>query len=94
MSTTATTLAGERLGVPERLVLSPAQGVFRPLPPETFTTEGEIVVEGQTIGLVDASGRWVPVESRFSGFLMGLLAHPGERVRAGQPVAWLRVFSR
>jgi hypothetical protein len=31
------------------------------------------------------------VRSPFRGTLMGMLAHPGERLRAGQPVAWLRV---
>ena len=28
--------------------------------------------------------------SPFAGELMGVLAHPGERVQAGQPIAWLR----
>ena len=28
--------------------------------------------------------------SRFTGFLMGMLVHSGERVREGQPIAWLR----
>jgi biotin carboxyl carrier protein len=83
-------MAGEHPWVPECVVLSPTSGVFRPLPPETVTVEGEIVYVGQTIGVIEASGESTPVCSRFTGFLMGMLAHADERVREGQPVAWLR----
>jgi biotin carboxyl carrier protein len=33
----------------------------------------------------------MPVCSPFRGRLIGMLAHPGERLREGQPIAWLRV---
>jgi hypothetical protein len=36
-------------------------------------------------------GESVPVTSPHTGFLMGLLALPGERVRSSQPLAWVRV---
>lgn len=85
---------GELLGVPERLVVAPCLGVFEPLAPGTVTTEGEIVQAGQAIGVLRSSGRDVEVRSPFTGFLMGHLAQTGERVREGQPVAWLRVFER
>jgi biotin carboxyl carrier protein len=85
---------GELLGVPERVIVAPCLGVFEPMPPTTVTTEGEIVEKGQTVGVLRSSGADVPVRSPFSGFLMGLMAHRGERVREGQPVAWLRVFER
>jgi multidrug efflux pump subunit AcrA (membrane-fusion protein) len=86
----AAVLIGEHVLVPERIILAPAAGLFRPLPPKTVTTEGEIVYEGQSVGIVTSSGTPHDVTSPFSGFLMGILAHPGERVREGQPVAWLR----
>jgi [acyl-carrier-protein] S-malonyltransferase len=35
----------------------------------------------------------VEVRTPFAGRLVGFLAHPGERVTAGQPVAWLHVVS-
>ena len=89
---TITTLYAEELRVPERLIVAPAGGLFRPLPPETVTTEGEIVAEGQTVGMVSVSGDDVPVRSAFRGWMMGLLAVEGERVREGQPVAWLRAI--
>jgi biotin carboxyl carrier protein len=81
---------GEALSVLERVVVSPALGVFRPHPPATITAEGEIVSEGQQLGVIEGPGLRLPVTSPFAGFMMGLLAHPGERVREGQPVAWLR----
>ena len=51
----------------------------------------QVVTEGQVVGVVEARGQAHPVRSAFTGFLVGMLAHPGERVREGQPVAWLRI---
>ena len=53
---TTSVLYAEELRVPERLIVAPAGGVFSPVPPETVTTEGEIVAEGQTVGHVSVSG--------------------------------------
>ncbi|HEY3139493.1 MAG TPA: hypothetical protein VGJ86_00090 [Acidimicrobiales bacterium] len=82
----------EDLYVPERLIPAPAAGVFRLLPPEVVTSEGEIVQAGQVMGSIDRNAGAVDVVSPHTGFLMGLLAHPGERVRDGQPLAWVRVL--
>lgn len=82
---------GENLSIPERVVVSPTLGVFQPARVDVVTTEGEIVHAGQTVGTIEASGASIPVVSPFTGFLMGMLAEDGDRVRAGQPVAWLRV---
>jgi len=88
--TIETVLPGEHLDVLERVVISPATGTFTTLPPQTVTTEGEIVHRGQVMGTVDGPGGPVHVESPFTGFLMGVLAVAGERVREGEPIAWLR----
>lgn len=85
-------LEGEQLSAPERVVVAPAAGGFRAVAPEVVTAEGEVVDEGQTVGVVVNGGDEVPVRSPFRGFLMGMLAHEGERVREGQPVAWLRIL--
>src|SRR5581483_3514902 len=92
MEATATTFAGERLSVPEKVVISPCLGQFRPAPPDVVTAEGELLDAGQVVGYIDAQGSTVPVRSNFAGWMMGLLVHDGERVREGQPVAWLRAL--
>ena len=92
---------GERLYVSERLVISPCAGIFElssargapsaaaiqpSAPGATLHVAGSPVQIGDLLGLVSGT----EVRSPFAGELMGLLAHPGERVQAGQPIAWLR----
>lgn len=82
-------LDGEILAVPERVIVAPAVGVFRPL--DSTPGVETVVVAGQAIGVVEGPGASTPVRSPFPGALVGMLARAGERVREGQPVAWLRV---
>ncbi len=86
---------GEVLAVPERVIVAPAVGVFRPLAETdvdlTDDTSGTVIAAGQAIGVVEGPGSSTPVRSPFGGFLVGMLARRGERVREGQPVAWLRL---
>ncbi|MET0276079.1 MAG: biotin/lipoyl-containing protein [Acidimicrobiia bacterium] len=84
---------GEGLGVPERMIIAPSVGVFRPHEDVDAVTveEGTLVGEGQTVGHLDGPGTSTPVRSPFAGRLIGMLVAPGERLRQGQPVAWLRV---
>jgi biotin carboxyl carrier protein len=84
--------SAEEVYVPERLIAAPAAGVFHASAPDVVTTEGEIVHAGQVVGSIEVTGGSVTVTSAHTGFLMGLLALPGERVRADQPLAWVRVF--
>lgn len=81
---------GEHLGGPERVILAPALGVFRPVD-DAPLPEGRVVRKGDVVGVVEVGGRTLPVRSAFTGRLLGMMAHPGERVRENQPVAWLRV---
>ncbi len=85
--------AGERFHVDERLVLSPAAGLFTPaegleqLIPGKPRHEGEVRIEvGGLVGTVGATD----IRSAFAGSVEGILVLPGERVSSGQPVAWLR----
>jgi biotin carboxyl carrier protein len=80
-------MIGERLTVPERMIVAPSVGVFR----SVALDEGTTIAEGDVVGMLDGPGTTSPVRSPFGGTLMGMLAHPGERLREGQPVAWLRV---
>lgn len=84
---------GELLAVPERVIIAPAPGRFRPVSDQdpAPADKAEPVDREQVIGYVDGIGHSTPVRSPFPGRLMGLLAHAGERVREGQPVAWLRL---
>lgn len=77
---------GELLDVPERMIVAPSVGVFRP-----HVAHGNVVDAGEEIGVVEGPGTSMPIRSPFRGMLIGMLAHPGERLREGQPVAWLRV---
>jgi [acyl-carrier-protein] S-malonyltransferase len=98
---------GEHLYTSERVVVSPGAGIFSPdaglsapgpggpAAPSTSGPSagaptdggsGEVVV-GDLLGLVGDS----EVRTPFAGQVVGFLAHPGERVVAGQPLAWLRV---
>jgi biotin carboxyl carrier protein len=86
---------GEVLAVPERVIVAPTVGVFRPLSDTdvdlTAAAGGTLVTAGQAIGVIEGPGSSTPVRSPFGGFLVGMLARRGERVREGQPVAWLRL---
>lgn len=80
---------GEHLHVRERLVVSPATGVFQPEPAsDGATAEGETIPVGGLLGHVADQ----EVRSPFAGWLMGMMAMPGERVLVGQPIAWLRAL--
>jgi len=81
-STPAPRVEGEHLFAVERLVVSPAAGVFTPaeLGPETRIEVGDV------IGTVGDE----PVHSPFGGTLQSFIAMPTERVAPRQPIAWLR----
>lgn len=75
---------GEQLHVCERVVISPCAGVFEPT--ISAVAAGTRIEIGTIVGRVSRRD----VHSLFAGRLMAMLALPGERMRAGQPVAWLR----
>jgi len=89
---------GEHLYVSERVVVSPAAGIFSPeasvaapgtglLPGTDRAGSGET----STVGVGDLLGRVGSGEVRtpFAGRVVRWLVGPGERVQEGQPVAWL-----
>jgi [acyl-carrier-protein] S-malonyltransferase len=79
--------AGERLYLSERIIVSPCAGLFDLTPPaDELGPLGRHIEVGDLVGLVSGA----EVRSPFAGELMGVLAHPGERVQPGQPLAWLR----
>ena len=74
---------GEHLFVVERLVVSPAAGVFTP---RTDMADGSRIVVGTVLGRVGD----IEVRSPFAGILQSFIAHDGERLAMREPVAWLR----
>jgi [acyl-carrier-protein] S-malonyltransferase len=87
LNTYASSHHGEHLYVSERMVISPCAGVFQPTSASAAAAaEGEPVEVGTVLGVVGDT----EVRSPFAGWLMGMLALPGERVQTSQPVAWLR----
>jgi len=75
---------GEHLFMVERMVVSPAAGVFLPTSP---ARPGAEIGVGDVLGVVAGE----EVRSPFAGRLAGFLAVEGERVMPRQPIAWLRV---
>lgn len=76
---------GEHLFATERMVVSPAAGIFTPAERWSGEASGTIEV-GDVLGSVGE----VEVRSLFAGHVMGLIAKDGERVTTSQPIAWLR----
>jgi [acyl-carrier-protein] S-malonyltransferase len=79
-------LLGETLSVPERVLISPAAGIFEPLRPPV---QPGPIDAGIVVGTVAGQA----VRSPFGGNLLGILVYPGERVHQGQRIAWLRTDS-
>jgi biotin carboxyl carrier protein len=81
---------GDAADISERVVISPCSGRFRPLPPEMFATEGEWVRCGQRLAEIETGSESVPVESLFEGWVMGMLAVPGQPVSERDALFWIR----
>jgi [acyl-carrier-protein] S-malonyltransferase len=81
----STQLEGEHLFAHERLVVSPAAGLFTPI---NDLADGSRLTVGDVLGHVgDAE-----VRSPFAGVLQSYIAVDGERVTMRQPIAWLRTI--
>jgi len=79
----ATHHEGEHLFMTERVVVSPAAGLFEPV---ADLGAGRSIQAGDLLGTVGEA----EVRSPFTGRIEGVLAHLGERVMSRQPIAWLR----
>lgn len=76
---------GEHLFASERLVVSPAAGVFEPVP---GLRESTLIEVGTVLGHIGDT----EVRSAFAGVLQSYIAVSGERVTHRQPIAWLRTI--
>jgi len=82
-TTSAGPFEGEHLFAAERLVVSPAAGVFEPT---GELGDGATIEVGSVLGHIGET----EVRSAFAGVLQSYIAMPGERVTLRQPIAWLR----
>jgi [acyl-carrier-protein] S-malonyltransferase len=82
-ATLPTAVEGEHLFAVERLVVSPAAGVFTPV---AGLDSGAGISPGHVLGHVGDH----EVRSPFEGVLQAFIAVDGERVTGRQPIAWLR----
>jgi [acyl-carrier-protein] S-malonyltransferase len=78
---------GDHFTTDERLVVTPAAGIFTPV---TGLEAGTAIERGHLLGHVAEQ----EVRSPFAGVLQSFVALDGERVRRRQPIAWLRVEPR
>jgi [acyl-carrier-protein] S-malonyltransferase len=78
-------IEGEHLFATERLVVSPAAGVFTP---SGGLVDGSRIEVGHVIGYVNGQ----EVRSSFTGVFQAYIGLEGERVTARQPMAWLRTL--
>ena len=94
---------GEHLYTSERVIVSPAPGVFQPdeslvalernaLAEAAASENGPSGEPGSPLGVGDRVGTvgLTDVRTPFDGILVRWLAVRGERVVEGQPVAWIR----
>jgi [acyl-carrier-protein] S-malonyltransferase len=91
---------------PSAGVFEPRAGLDAPAPGGLSATGGDVAGSGGVPGSSDVPGSdgapvavgdllgtvgTVEVRTPFAGMVVGFMAHRGERVAAGEPIAWLRV---
>ena len=76
------------------LVVSPAAGRLRHLPPARFHEGDEWVTAGQAVAVVEQGSVTIDVISPFEARVAGVLVRDGEPVQPGQPLVWLEAGGR
>lgn len=72
-----------------RVLVAPATGKLRHLPPARFHEGDELVVAGQDVAVIEQGEVEVRVVSPVDGKIAGVLVRDGEPVLKGQPIVWL-----
>jgi biotin carboxyl carrier protein len=80
---------GEPGGFGFRLLVSPAAGRIKHLPPTRFHDGHEWVSPGQAVVLVEQGSAAIEVKSPIEAMVAGMLVRDGEPVQPGQPLVWL-----
>jgi len=80
--------------MPRKQILSPLPGTFyrKPAPEEPFyKIEGDAVVVGDVIGLVEVMKSFYEVKSDVAGTVVAFLVENEDAIMAGQPIAEVEV---
>jgi biotin carboxyl carrier protein len=77
-----------------RMVVSPAAGRLRHLPPVHLHEGVEWVTAGQPFAVVEKAGKVTEIRSTVEGKVTGFMVRDGEPVAVGQPVVWLEIGKR
>ena len=85
---------GESIGLPMRLVISPAAGRLRLLPASEFQGGDEWVTAGQAIAEVSNGPVVHTVTAPHDARVAGVMVRDGEPVAQGQPLVWLDETAR
>lgn len=76
--------------LPDRIVVSSDHGRLCLAPPDTVTTEGEVVRAGDVIAVIECNPAHVDIKAPCDAWVLSFLARDGERVRPGAPIVHLR----
>jgi len=85
---------GESIGLPMRLVVSPAPGRLRLLPAAEFHDGHEWVSAGQAVAEVTNGPEVHPIVAPHDARVAGVMVREGEPVAQGQPLLWLDETAR
>jgi biotin carboxyl carrier protein len=85
---------GESIGLPMRLVVSPAPGRLRLLPAAQFHDGHEWVSAGQAVAEVTNGPEVHAVLAPHDARVAGVMVREGEPVAQGQPLLWLDETAR
>lgn len=80
---------GEHTRLPIAVIVAPAAGRLKILPPRRFHRGREWVDAGQEVLVIERGTASDSVRSPVRGAFGGVLGREGEPVAAGQPVAWV-----
>jgi biotin carboxyl carrier protein len=74
----------------DRIVVSQTYGRVRLTVPDRYTSDGEVVREGDVVARVFADGQEIDVCAPCDAWVMGYLVIDGERVEPGVAIVHLR----
>jgi biotin carboxyl carrier protein len=77
-------MVGERIYISEKVITSPADGVFEHLDDDLVNKQ---IAAGQIIGIVKGPNSNTEINSTFAGQLKEFTVAPGERVRKHESIA-------